>query len=464
MSEVSIKKQIINAGGVIATEEFLKEIDRKANEYRERIVKSKSEYEAKGTVYYVSNSGNDENDGLSPETAWATPARVVAQNDKLSFGDVILFERGGTFRGQIVAKEGVTYSAYGEGKKPNLYGSKRNYADPALWEMTDAENIYRLKTEVVNVGIIGFDLSDEYGNWEDGEWGKKQMVGYGPFSSYADLKEDLHFYSDLETNILYVYSDKGNPGERFSVIEIGERHNEILAASNITVDNLCIKYCGAHGVGTGTSENITVKNCIFAWIGGGILDGKTTRYGNAVEIYGGCDGFTVVNNWIYEMYDTGITIQHGGAGDCSQKNVNFSGNLVERCHWALEYYNAGKEGNKEIDGIVMKDNICRYTGYGWGSAHRKNVSITLQSCGITENVKNFVVESNIFDRTYGAHLGLRAGGDKHVVLKNNTYVHTYGGDFGNDLDGRYEFDLNARKLLLEKNHEQEPVVAYIIEE
>ena len=91
------------------------------------------------------------------------------------------------------------------------------------------------------------------------------------------------------------------------------------------------------------------------------------------------------------------------------------------------------------------------------------MSITLQSCGITENVKNFVVENNIFDRTYGAHLGLRAGGDKYVVLKNNTYVHTYGGDFGNVLDGRYEFDLNARKLLLENNHEEKPIVAYLLD-
>ena len=64
-----------------------------------------------GTAYYVSNSGDDANDGLSPETALATIDRLNAQ--PLQYGDAVFFERGGVWRAaQVYTKPGVTYSAY----------------------------------------------------------------------------------------------------------------------------------------------------------------------------------------------------------------------------------------------------------------------------------------------------------------------------------------------------------------
>lgn len=73
--------------------------------------------------YYVSNSGNDGNDGLTPATAWATIAKVNSSMGSFNAGDSILFERGGTFTGTLnVTKAGVTFSAYGSGNKPVLTG------------------------------------------------------------------------------------------------------------------------------------------------------------------------------------------------------------------------------------------------------------------------------------------------------------------------------------------------------
>ena len=51
----------------LATKEFLAEIDRMAEERKNAIRSSKSEYPTTGTVYYVSAEGNDENDGKSAE-------------------------------------------------------------------------------------------------------------------------------------------------------------------------------------------------------------------------------------------------------------------------------------------------------------------------------------------------------------------------------------------------------------
>lgn len=76
--------------------------------------------------YYVSPTGNDQNDGLSPQTPWATISRVNAAD--VQPGDQILWQRGGIWRGVLHPHSGkpglpVVYGAYGEGEKPTFYGS-----------------------------------------------------------------------------------------------------------------------------------------------------------------------------------------------------------------------------------------------------------------------------------------------------------------------------------------------------
>lgn len=37
---------------------------------------------------------------------------------------------------------------------------------------------------------------------------------------------------------------------------------------------------------------------------------RPTRYGNGVEIYGGCDGYTIDNCYVHDVYDAGIAHQY----------------------------------------------------------------------------------------------------------------------------------------------------------
>lgn len=50
---------------------------------------------------------------------------------------VVLFERGGLWRGQLSTVEGVTYSAYGEGEKPRFYGSPENGTGESKWSLVE---------------------------------------------------------------------------------------------------------------------------------------------------------------------------------------------------------------------------------------------------------------------------------------------------------------------------------------
>lgn len=75
-----------------------------------------------GAAYYVSPDGKDQNDGRTPQTAWASIERVNAAEEILP-GDSILWERGGVWRGCVRPHSGepgkpVTYGTYGSSKEP----------------------------------------------------------------------------------------------------------------------------------------------------------------------------------------------------------------------------------------------------------------------------------------------------------------------------------------------------------
>ena len=60
------------------TEEFLKKVDILAEQRRQEILHTKDTVTVPGTAYYVSNAGDDENDGRTPATAWKTSTRCRA--------------------------------------------------------------------------------------------------------------------------------------------------------------------------------------------------------------------------------------------------------------------------------------------------------------------------------------------------------------------------------------------------
>lgn len=91
---------------------------------------------ATGATFYVAATGNDTNDGFSPKSSWRSLAKVNAT--ALKPGDKVLFNRGDTWRGQLVVQSGregapITYGAFGTGDKPLLLGSvSRN--EPQNWQ------------------------------------------------------------------------------------------------------------------------------------------------------------------------------------------------------------------------------------------------------------------------------------------------------------------------------------------
>ena len=134
---------------------FSSQFDDEAEALRKEILDLKDSKPKVNKTYYVSYKGNDNNDGLTPETAWATVQWVNYLVEPFS---AVLFERGGVYRGVVNVKSNVFYGAYGEGPKPCIYGSPKNYADESLWTKY-SENVWQIELDenITDVGNITFD-------------------------------------------------------------------------------------------------------------------------------------------------------------------------------------------------------------------------------------------------------------------------------------------------------------------
>ncbi len=403
-----------------------------------------------GTKYYISSvNGNDANDGKSPETAWKTIARMVKEKPNMKMGDVVLFERGSMWRERFSTKTGITYTAYGEGPKPILYGSPENGAGAENWTLMEGTtNIWVYKNDLLDVGGIFCDGGKVIGlkevpDFMNGNYYVRKSKGTKPYDIKTELNENYEFVSiinstDVKTvkGKLYFRCDEGNPGALFSQIEFNI-NGSIIAngnATDVTVDNLCLMYTGVHGISSGTTKNLTVTNCEIAWIGGTIQtykDGVATRLGNGIEIYGGCDGYYVDNNYIWQCYDAGATHQYakGGTTNISMYNAYYTNNIIEDCIYNIEYFTGYADTETTVrDGknFYITNNILRRSGYGWGNQRPDgNTSAHIKSWSHRNEYEKgtYVIEGNIFDRgswnllqtiaTYSAWC---------PIYKNNTYV------------------------------------------
>ena len=263
----------------IATKEFLDEIEALAVVRKEEIRSTADCITVAGTTYYVSNGGSDENDGLTERTPWKTLSKVSEAD--LQFGDCVKLKRGDIFRGTILAKEGVTYCAWGEGPKPEIRSWDKNLADPALWELYDAEhNIWHLTERIIDCGTLVFNEGERHAvrmipTYRDGKFVCRDNESL-EFDMARDMVNDLDFFSrciDPEKmsrypttrngvviadypvptldngevlGDLYLKCDKGNPGEIFYSIEALVRRIGINFTDKnyVKVDNLCLKYIG----------------------------------------------------------------------------------------------------------------------------------------------------------------------------------------------------------------------------
>lgn len=364
-----------------------------------------------GNCWYVSNDGSDANDGSSEETPWRTCGKLIKAQEEgmVRRGDGVFFRRGDVWDAQYPAGwggdyalriiSGVTYSAYGYGDKP-LFRNCLCADGPESWQKTEYENVWVYTGDAgerhADVGAIILDNGRAYGIKVSP---KEPNDPYNPnvrtmnsgmvtngihtfhsgdtfFTNPGCLANELEFFHDYAEHKLYLYWSAGNPGESFHEIRLVRRGNVVRGdteSSDIVIDNLAVKFGGAHGINVTNAKNVTIQNCIFGWIGGSFqeLEG-TTRYGNAVENWGDCDGFFIRNCIVYQCYDAGLTTQHvrlDPKNPLIMNNVDFSDNVMAYSNSPLEIWCGNSAEYPMVNRVTntrMNNNYCLYSGYHFG--------------------------------------------------------------------------------------------------
>ena len=446
-----------------------------------------SDITVSGQSYYVSSSGRDSNSGLSPQDAWKSLEKVNAQ--RLNPGDAVFFKRGDTWRGEcLLLREGVTYSAYGQGCKPAIYGSPENGAGSEKWALLDGtSNIWVFYKDLLECGTIV--LNDEIGAFKIHSYtrGGRFTNAFGnDFDVKTALTDNLSFYSyddiflesdnawarDKTPGKLYLRCDEGNPGAIYDSIEFntwpntsngykGLLYSQEDARALITVDNLTIKYTGGYGIYLG-GASACIQNSEIGWIGGcetNQNDEIAVCSGNCVGNFGEIDRYKVLNCYLYQAYDSGISNE----ASCIHKNIEYSGNLIEKCLFGIEML-SGTEGYSRLENVSIQNNIILESGYGFGSIRQQRLwniyDAAIMIHPYYSDAVNVMIRDNIFYLSKG-YLVI-CGSKEKPAFQHNTYVQNDRGGLclwrSNNSLAEYAFDESAEETLKSLLHDEDCIL------
>lgn len=420
-----------------------------------------------GKAYYVSNSGSDSNDGLSPETAWATLNKVGKA--RLQYGDAVFFERGGSWYGQLKMQYGVTYSAYGEGAKPIITGSPLDASQEEKWtlyaETGDGGKIWQYAEKMPDAGVILLNGGEVVARKAYPDWNGKAYVNADaqPYVMENEL-EDLMFFSDLNlrgvnmmniiegdgrTGALYLRCDAGNPGTVFGSIEIAAISSATSTANKgwNAVDNLHFRCYSVSGMDCSNHSNIVYQNCEADWCGGAVKMYQNSWYNHEdimVTISGGGmllfgKELTARNNYIHDCENKGIAIVISGPGNnpawLDRSDILAEGNVVERCGSSALLWvdNMSGNQNRKFEDIRFVGNFFVNGSYGWRNMNTRDLLDRRTQMIMFDNVLatgEVLFENNLFYRGAGTLIDCYGedlqNGAVMPAMRGNTYVQDQG--------------------------------------
>lgn len=364
-----------------------------------------------GRCFYVSSEGDDNADGLTPESAWRSLKKV---NDAtLGFADTVMFRCGDVFRGSLIPQSGraeqpIVYMSYGEGQKPVLEPSF-DASKEEDWVKV-GRKIWKCEKPSANeLGNVIFDHGDS-------------GCGYKVDRPDQLGRKDLRFCWVRDDQAVYMVSRR-NPARRFSSIELAAKQHIIdeTDCHDIVYDGLWLRYGAAHGIGGSGVQNITIVNCDVCWIGGSTLyideGGRGVRYGNGIEFWSAAQDILIENCRVWECWDAGITNQSNIDG-VLQKNIIMRNNEIWNCEYSYEYWQQGEGARTE--NIVFENNVCRDAGYGWGHKRRWNPNAGhLMFYDTTAETKDFIIRGNRFERSKNCGIRLFNAWYDSITFEDN---------------------------------------------
>jgi len=303
--------------------------------------------------YYVSNSGNDSNSGLTEALAWKTLAKV--NNFKPQPGDQILFKKGDAWEGTLtVTASGasgnpIVYGAYGTGDNPKIYGSTEitgwtkysgniyqatvssdinqlfvdgtrgrlaRYPNTGYFNVTSVQSSTQLTSTGLN-GSTNYTGATLMGRSSDYTMDARTITTYSSqtltMSSALTIAVNRGFfltnklifldqanewYYDSSTHTVYLWTPSGDSPSNYVVRGSTTNYGISISSKNyITISGLEILHSGNTSIYLDTDTHITVDQCKLT---------NPEQWGIYTVNNGGSDYLVATSNYVYGANASGI--------------------------------------------------------------------------------------------------------------------------------------------------------------
>jgi parallel beta-helix repeat protein len=312
---------------------------------------------------YFSNSGNDLNDGHSPETPWKNLEKL----DSMEFqpGDKILLKSNDHFAGNVTIRSSgtrenpVIISSYGKGKMPVLSGADKfhsiegygnnsmkckitkpvkgvfiegnwlniaRYPSGGFFGIDDGDKVSLKDRELLTerVDCTGATVRIRAVNWQyeiarvarherDTLFFEKEMMyqcnkdyGYFMDNKLEFMTEPGEWYYDDESGILYFIAPvNANLTEKSIEAVVHDTGIKICGGRHILISNIHFERYHVAGILCETGScNITVEECMFSYI-----------HQDGISLESGCEKIIINNNRLFNIKGRAIACLDGE--DCS---------------------------------------------------------------------------------------------------------------------------------------------------
>ena len=376
--------------------------------------------------YYVSPTGDDEADGQSPATAWASLEKV--SNATFSPGDIILFERQGTWRitgeydslGVSSSGDGgssadksddnwITYSAYGSGAMPAILGS----VALSGWSQSGG-NIWRSATDLPLDPMEIYYGSEIFLVTDSGRalWGRHVE------NEAAMTREGDWTYSGGQVSL---YCPE-NPGLRYASVEAPQARRLVSLNSQdyIAFDGISLRYAASSGIYDGYNtpgySGFRLSNAEVGYIG---HQGSGSAYGLSLRR-------SYIHVTQSELHDCGrrsISLVLYDNTDA----VEMSDILIEKNHFYGGFHTTGVDaqvGNASSGSHAIRNMTIR--GNFFEGEPGYDIQNNVSSNHIWFNgVQDTAIYNNVFTYTHGKAIG--AMGQQAEVRNIHVYHNTFYG-------------------------------------
>jgi parallel beta-helix repeat protein len=368
-------------------------------------------YAKKERVFYVDNTGNDNNSGTSPGKPWKTISKVNAASFRP--GDVILFKRGGSWREYLsINTNRLRYGAYGNGALPVISGD----STATGWVLYSG-SVYRTAYSTAAAPRQVF-INDIRGT---------------KVNSTAEITGAGKWY--WNSNYLYIHS--ADISAVISASLTGRPRCVNITSDDVTIENIQFQksYNECINIASG-ADRVKIKGCTFiSWTDEVNGQRGAVMVGGAYNVVSGCQfGKTTGQDSIDMNYSgfQGIYLTGSNAEIAYNRAYHNSVEYTTTTNFAYTAYwiRAGFPNNRLVGNTLIHDNYVYHTG---GSGIAVNGFLDAgDNVRIYNNEIHYPGQAGVSVYQARAFTANNAGGQVLIYFNTISYANRLGGQPGSN--------------------------------